>query len=166
MPHREVAIVFGAGLRKDGTPTSILRDRLDTAIELYFKGKVSKVLLSGGKGAGGYNEADSMALYTINHNVPISAITVDLDGSSTFETCWRSKYIYKITKAYLVTQRFHLPRTLYLSNKIGLNAAGVIADRRKYHFLSITYCQIREMIALSWLIISNLVIPLRRIRSD
>jgi len=48
-PGEGVAIVFGAGLRRDGTPTTTLRvrDRVETAASLYFSGKVAKLLMSG-----------------------------------------------------------------------------------------------------------------------
>ena len=43
----QIAIVFGAGLLRDGTPTAILRDRVKTAADLYMAGKVEKILMSG-----------------------------------------------------------------------------------------------------------------------
>ncbi|MBF8285252.1 MAG: hypothetical protein HW378_4167, partial [Anaerolineales bacterium] len=46
-PAERVAIVFGAGLRRNGAPTTILYDRVVTAVELYRQGKVEKLLLSG-----------------------------------------------------------------------------------------------------------------------
>jgi SanA protein len=32
----------------------------------------------------------------------------------------------------VVTQRFHLPRALYIARAIGLEADGAVADRRRY----------------------------------
>ena len=46
-PSKAVAVVFGAGLWRDGSPTPVLRDRVQTAAELYFAGKVQKLLMSG-----------------------------------------------------------------------------------------------------------------------
>ena len=42
-----VAIVFGAGLQRDGTPTPVLEDRVNAAVQLYNAGKVEKILMSG-----------------------------------------------------------------------------------------------------------------------
>ena len=42
MPERSVAIVFGAGYWKNGVLSTILRERLDAAIELYEAGEVQK----------------------------------------------------------------------------------------------------------------------------
>ncbi len=46
-PTHTTAIVFGAGLRRDGTPTLVLADRVAAAAALYRRGSVQSVLLSG-----------------------------------------------------------------------------------------------------------------------
>ena len=43
-PQARVAIVFGAGLWRDGSPTPVLRDRVKTAADLYFQNKIEKIL--------------------------------------------------------------------------------------------------------------------------
>ncbi len=58
-PAERVAIVFGAGLRGDGTATPILRDRVESAANLYFDGKVEKILISGDNRFEYYNEPDA-----------------------------------------------------------------------------------------------------------
>ena len=58
VPADRVAIVFGAGLRRDGTPTAVLRDRVETAAQLYFDGKVEKLLMSGDNRVENYNEPE------------------------------------------------------------------------------------------------------------
>ena len=40
-------IVLGAGVRNDGTPSPMLQDRLITGIELYKKGILDRILMSG-----------------------------------------------------------------------------------------------------------------------
>ena len=71
-PERAVAIVFGAGLQRDGTPTAVLRDRVAAAAELYFSGKVKKILMSGDNRFVEYNEPGAMAAYAIRLGVPRS----------------------------------------------------------------------------------------------
>ena len=56
VPARPVAIVFGAGLWRDGSPTPVLRDRVATAADLYFAGKVDKIQLSGDNHTDQYDE--------------------------------------------------------------------------------------------------------------
>ena len=58
-PVGRVAIVFGAGLWRDGSPTPVLRDRVQTATDLYFAGKVEKLIMSGSR-LGYYNEPRAM----------------------------------------------------------------------------------------------------------
>src|SRR5260221_295161 len=62
-PAAPIAIVFGAGLQRDGTPTLVLRDRMQTAAELYQAGKVQKILLSGDNRFVNYNEPQAMFDY-------------------------------------------------------------------------------------------------------
>ena len=57
VPADRVAVVFGAGLRYDGTPTAILRDRVETAVQLYNNGKVEKLLMSGDNHSSGIQRA-------------------------------------------------------------------------------------------------------------
>jgi SanA protein len=56
VPARRVAIVFGAGLWRNGTATPVLQDRVQTAANLYFDGKVEKLLMSGDNRFVDYNE--------------------------------------------------------------------------------------------------------------
>jgi vancomycin permeability regulator SanA len=67
---RRVAIVFGAGLWRYGTPTPVLRDRVQTAANLYFDGKVDKLLMSGDNSVVEYNEPEAMRQYALSLDVP------------------------------------------------------------------------------------------------
>ncbi|MBN1668999.1 MAG: YdcF family protein [Anaerolineales bacterium] len=145
-PHR-VAIVFGAGLWRDGSPTPVLRDRVQTAAELYFQGKVEKLLMSGDNSYIEYNEPQAMKNYAISLGVPEAAIVLDYAGRRTYDTCYRAKHIFGLDQALLVTQAFHLPRAVYLCNSLGVQAQGVTADRRSYHQRSQTYWDMRESLA-------------------
>src|SRR5512134_3841451 len=95
-PARRVAIVFGAGLRRDGTPTAILRDRVETAAELYFGGKVEKILMSGDNRFDYYNEPEAMRQYALSLGVPVQAIAVDYAGRRTYDTCYRARAIFGV----------------------------------------------------------------------
>lgn len=128
-PTRRVAIVFGAGLRRDSTPSPILRDRVQTAANLYFSGKVEKLLMSGDNSYLNYNEPESMRQYALSLGVPDQAIALDYAGRRTYDTCFRAKVIFQVDDALLVTQKFHLPRALFLCNALGLDALGVDATR-------------------------------------
>ena len=126
-PARRVAIIFGAGLRRDGTPTAMLRDRVLTGAELYFSGRVEKLLMSGDNRFVEYNEPESMRQFALSVGVPDEAIVLDYAGRRTYDTCYRAQAIFGVESALLVTQGFHLPRALFLCNMLGMDTLGVEA---------------------------------------
>lgn len=146
-PSARLAIVFGAGLRRDGTPTAVLRDRVETAADLYFRGKVEKILMSGDNRFEYYNEPGAMRQYALSLGVPEAAIAMDFAGRRTYDTCYRAKAIFGVDDALLVTQRFHLPRALFLCNALGIKSYGVEANNNQYRKLSLLIWNIREQIA-------------------
>lgn len=131
-PTKRVAIVFGAGLRYDGSPSPVLEDRVATAAGLYFSGKVEKLLMSGDNRFVDYNEPGAMLNYALELGVPRQDIVLDYAGRRTYDTCYRARFIFGVTQALLVTQEFHLPRAVFTCNSLGLPSEGVIADRRRY----------------------------------
>lgn len=141
----KAAIVFGAGLLRDGTPSPVLKDRVSTAAQLYFAGKVQKILMSGDNRFEDYNEPASMQTYAIELGVPEEAIVLDFAGRRTYDTCYRARHIFGLEQAILVTQKYHLPRALFTCNAIGLKSIGVAADLRTYHPYSLTYWNVREL---------------------
>jgi SanA protein len=143
-PTRRVAVVFGAGLWRDGRPTPVLRDRVATAASLYFAGKVEVLLMSGDNSRVNYNEPAAMRQFAIELGVPPEAITLDYAGRRTYDTCYRAREIFGLTDAILVTQSFHLPRALYTCNKLGVDAVGVPADRRDYRPFALFFWNLRE----------------------
>lgn len=144
-PPRSVAIVFGAGLWRDGSPSPVLRDRVAAAAELYFAGKVRKLLMSGDNRFINYNEPGAMRQYALSLGVPEEDIVLDYAGRRTYDTCYRAKGIFGVKEAILVTQSFHLPRALYTCNHLGVSAVGVAADRRPYAWRSRLYWHSREV---------------------
>jgi SanA protein len=146
-PSRPVVIVFGAGLTRDGHPTAVLRDRVETAARLYFDGKTEKLLMSGDNRVVEYNEPEAMRQYAIGLGVPDEDIVLDYAGRRTYDTCYRAKAIFGVDRAILVTQDFHLPRALYLCNALGVESVGVKADNFYYRKLSRAYWQVRELFA-------------------
>jgi SanA protein len=146
-PSKRVAIVFGAGLRRDGTPTAILRDRVETAANLYAADKVEKILMSGDNRFENYNEPEAMRQYALSLGVPSQAIALDYAGRRTYDTCYRAKAIFEVDSALLVSQKFHLPRALFLCNALGLEADGVEANQARYRRSSLLIWNIREQLA-------------------
>jgi SanA protein len=146
-PNQRVAIVFGAGLRWDGAPTAILRDRMETAADLYRSGRVEKLLLSGDNRYIDYNEPLAMKTYALELGIPEIDLVLDYAGRRTYDTCYRARDIFGVKKALLVTQDFHLPRALFTCNSLGIDAFGVKAANRTYRTASLLYWNIREFAA-------------------
>jgi SanA protein len=146
-PFARIAIVFGAGLRRDGSPTPILRDRVQTAADLYFSGKVKKILMSGDNRFIYYNEPEAMRQYALSLGVPDAAIALDYAGRRTYDTCYRARAIFGAREALLVTQKFHLPRAVFICNALGLKSYGIEANNNRYRKISLLIWNFREQIA-------------------
>ena len=146
-PTEGAAIVFGAGLTRGGYPTAVLRDRVETAAQLYFAGKVQKLLMSGDNRSDNYNEPGAMGDYALSLGVPSDAIVLDYAGLRTYDTCYRAKAIFGLKSALLVTQQFHMPRALFLCNELGVQAMGVEANNQHYFPLLLLVWNIREQVA-------------------
>jgi len=131
-PHAQCALVLGARVYDDGTPTPMLADRLQTGIELYRLGKVDKILLSGDHGQTDYDEVNAMLAYVLTRGVPDEDVFTDHAGFSTYDTMYRARDVFKVTSALVVTQEFHLARAVYTARKLGLEATGVAADIQPY----------------------------------
>jgi vancomycin permeability regulator SanA len=144
-PSERVAIVFGAGLRRDGRATPILYDRVATAAELYHSGKVEKLLLSGDGLTN--REPQAMRRAALDLGVPEAALILDEAGLDTYATCSRARAVFGVTQALLVTQSFHLPRALFLCEALGVQTTGVSADLRAYRQRSLAFWNLREVFA-------------------
>ncbi len=129
VPAKRVTIVFGGGLNRNGTLTPEIASRVGTAADLYFAGKTEKLLMSGDNRFVYYNEPAAMRKYAMQLGVPDTAITLDYAGRRTYDTCYRASYIFKLEEVILVTQQYHLPRSLYTCAHLGIKVVGVPASR-------------------------------------
>lgn len=128
----DVIIVLGAGIRPDGTPCDILKDRLFTAAKVYNECICRKVLLTGEHKDEDYSEIFSMKNWIMQYNIPEKDIILDGYGYCTYDSIFRAKYKLKINKAIIATNRYHLPRAIYIARKIGIEAYGIASDLRQY----------------------------------
>lgn len=132
VPKRQVGVIFGSGVWPDGTLTAPLADRVDVGIALYRTGRVRKLLMSGDNSRPSYDEPTAMGRYAEARGVPKADIVLDYAGFRTYDTCQRAAKIFGIQSATLVTQNYHLPRSLLTCRAFGIDAVGVAADRQKY----------------------------------
>lgn len=133
--NNNAIIVLGAGVRSDGTPSDILADRLETSIEAYNSGLGDTFVLSGDHGREDYNEVGAMKKYILKNDIDEKVIFMDHAGFSTYDTMYRAKEIFKVDKAIIVTNEYHLPRALYIARKMGIDAYGLKSDKREYQLM-------------------------------
>lgn len=131
--ERPTAIVFGAAVNPNTQlPSDILQDRIITAVDLYNKGKVEKLLMSGDNRVTHYNEPIVMKRFGEILSVDEDDLIMDFAGRRTYDTCYRAKEIFGLNKVILVTQEYHLYRALYTCQALGLDVIGVSASRQEY----------------------------------
>ncbi|MBQ7084400.1 MAG: YdcF family protein [Anaerotignum sp.] len=138
-------LVLGCGVREDGSPSLMLRDRLEKGIELYEAETAPKLLMSGDHGRKNYDEVNLMKGYAMEKGVPSEDIFMDHAGFSTYDSMYRARDIFCAEKVIVVSQEYHLYRALYLAEKLGLEAYGVPAQDVNYRGQA--YREFREMLA-------------------
>ncbi|MCI8646523.1 MAG: DUF218 domain-containing protein [Firmicutes bacterium] len=125
-------LVLGAKVKKDGSPSYMLKDRLDLAISLYKAGAAPKLLLSGDHGQVRYDEVNAMKQYAMERGVPKEDLFLDHAGFSTYDSVYRAKEIFQAERIIVVTQSYHQYRALYGCGKMGIKAWGVASDQAIY----------------------------------
>ena len=138
-------LVLGCGVREDGSPSLMLRDRLETGLALYEAGAAPKLLMSGDHGRKDYDEVNLMKGYAMEKGVPSEDIFMDHAGFSTYDSMYRARDIFCAEKVIIVSQEYHLYRALYLADKLGLEAYGVSVLDVNYRGQA--YREFREMLA-------------------
>jgi SanA protein len=131
IPKTKVGIIFGAGI-KGNKPSKYLKDRLDAGIRLYKLKKINKILLSGDNGNDAHDELTVMKTYCFEKGVDTTKIYLDYAGFDTYSTLYRAKHIFKINKAVLISQEYHLNRAIYLGNHLGVESIGFSANKGEY----------------------------------
>ena len=139
VPQKEVGLVLGAAVYGDRL-SDILRDRVDTGIEAYKSEKISVLVMSGsGK------ETQAMKKYAIEQGVPEAAIIEDITGLNTMASV---KNIAELSRSTTIfTQRYHLPRAIFIANTLGIDTVGVASDKSNY--IKIFEFKTRELAATS-----------------
>jgi vancomycin permeability regulator SanA len=143
----DVAVVLGNTVNPDGTPSNRLAARLDMAVELYRRGLFKNVVVSGGVGREGFDEAEVMKDYLVNQGVPRASIVVDSLGVTTAATAKNTAALAKLhgwSRVLVVSQYFHIPRCRLALSQAGL--APVFSAHARYFELRDVYSIFREVI--------------------
>lgn len=127
VPHAQVAIVLGASVYR-GKPSPVLERRAARAVELYRAGKVDKILVTGDNGALTHDEVTPVRKYLSEAGIPDKDIFLDHAGFDTYSSMYRARAVFLASSATVVTQDFHLPRSLYIARMLGIDARGLLAS--------------------------------------
>ena len=125
-------MVLGCGVRQDGSPSGMLKDRLEEGIGLYKGGVSDRLLMSGDHGRKDYDEVNLMKQYAVEAGIPSENIFMDHAGFSTYESMYRARDIFQVKKIVIVTQNYHMYRALFIARSMGMEAYGVASDPRSY----------------------------------
>lgn len=156
IPARDVAIVPGSLVLKGGRPSRVVEDRLEGALALYRTGKVRKVLVSGDHGRTSYDEVNVMADWLFRHGVPETDVFLDHAGFRTLDTMMRAARIFGVHSAVVCSQRFHLPRSLFLALRSNVDAIGLVVDRNAYPYAMLA--RAREHLAVAKAVLDSYVL--------
>lgn len=123
----DLAIVPGNTVNPDGKPSDRLRGRLNAALRLYMTQKCKAILVSGGTGEEGHDEAEVMKNYLVERGVPAAAVYTDNQGINTFATARAAATLMhekKWKSSMLVSQFFHIARFQLAMKKFGVEPVG------------------------------------------
>ena len=141
----DAVLVLGAQVKPDGSLSKMLKERLDTGIEVYKAGLTDRMIMSGDHGSKDYDEVNAMKEYAIEQGVPSECIFMDHAGFSTYESMYRAKEIFGVKNVIVVTQKYHLYRAVFDAQELGMEAQGVACDTAVYR--GDKYRKLRESLA-------------------
>ncbi|MEW6507548.1 MAG: YdcF family protein [Bacteroidota bacterium] len=147
----DYALIPGAAVWKKDKPSPIFEGRIRKALELYRKGTVANLILTGGSAPGELSEAEVAYKYLTNLGVDYKNLIVEQLSSTTTE---QIKYIRNNHKGYIsnsdiliISDDFHLSRILQICKFFNIEAAGV-STNYKLTFEKTLFYRTRESIAL------------------
>ena len=147
VPFSRFTLVLGAGLEKNGLPTDILSDRVKTAINLLNHKKTDFLILSGSSNNKNISEPMSMKFFAQSLGVDASKLILDNNGKSTFDSLINLLNNPAENQITIVSQRFHLPRAIWLAEKLGFKVYGTPANLYNFSAYKTVYWYLREVFA-------------------
>ena len=145
----DAIVVLGNTVMPDGQPSPRLRARLDCALVAYRQKLAPLLIVTGGTGKEGYDEAAVMARYLVEHGVPAGAVLQDGAGNDTAASAINVARIAnekRLKSVLLASQYFHLPRASVAFERAGVPVAGTI--HASYFEARDLYSLAREVIGL------------------
>lgn len=128
--HR-AAIVLGAGL-KDRRPSPLLDDRITAAVRLLKDQRVDLLVMSGDNTTQYYDEPTAMRRRAIELGAPADQVAADYAGRRTWDTCVRAHDVFGIRRAVVVTNAFHIDRSVASCRAAGIDVQGFSVDDGRF----------------------------------
>ena len=121
--HRADAIVILGAAQYNGTPSPVLKRRLDHALVLYHARRAPMMVVTGGRQKGDrMTEASAAANYLIQHGVPDARIEREVDGHDTYSSLAAiARFLGKqqLHGVLFVTDRYHAARVRGIGREVG-----------------------------------------------
>ena len=176
---KDFLIVLGCALKKDGTPTPLLKGRLDRAVDFYKEqkvrtGKELTFITSGGQGADeAVSESSAMKRYLMERGIPEYRIIEENQSTSTYENMLYSKdKIWEIDpegKVAFSTTNYHVFRSGLFARRVKMRAVGMGADTKWYFWPNaavrefiglLTKHRVKQAVILLGMILANIVLTI------
>jgi vancomycin permeability regulator SanA len=139
-------VVFGNKVELTGLPSNRLKARLEKARDLYREGAIATIIVSGGIGKEGFDEAQVMKDYLVSQNIDANRIIADNQGVNTLKTIeFVEHYLNDNDCVIMISQHYHLPRIEVMMKKKGITGYLAKAD---YYEMRDIYSLFREIPAL------------------
>jgi SanA protein len=113
---------------KNGARNDFFFNRINATVELFKRGKIQYIIISGDNSRDNYNEPFDMELELIKRGISIDKIFLDYAGFRTFDSVIRAKEIFGQTSYLIISQKFHNERAVYIARRNGINAFGYNAN--------------------------------------
>lgn len=156
IPRSDWLLVLGAGLEINDRPSPILEDRLISAITYARKFNPKHIILSGTKKKPDYNEPAAMLNFLLSEGIDRDSIVLDESGFSTYHSCVNLRNKYNPENIVIISQHFHLYRSLMISRLMGLQSFGLVANDFLFSNSLKSFWYLRESVAIPYNLIKML----------
>jgi len=129
VPPVRAAVVLGCARKlRDGRTNVYYWNRIRAAADLYARGKVRAIVVSGDNHVKGYDEPTDMKEDLVAQGVPAEKIVCDYAGFRTLDSVVRARKVFGLGNFLIVSQPFHVRRALFLARGFGCDAYGYAAE--------------------------------------
>jgi SanA protein len=125
LPAPDVLLVPGASVLRNGKPSPVLRQRVETALGAARRWPDARIVLSGTAVPGGYDEPRAMRRYLVDHGIDSLRMFLDRNGVNTRSSV--SNLGTPRGGLVIVSQEWHLPRACWLAERAGWDVHGLAA---------------------------------------